>query len=160
MYVLFYSHCYTITIVLSIYTRGTPVTYTLPGGTWSIRGWEPLLCRLSVLRECKVPIMRKGGSEWNRHSVTELIGQQFSRLRDTCGVLTAVTMEIGIFEDVTPCSVVDICRRFGGTCYILRIAEGRGSRLTEMFVNVYLTTRRHIAWDYLVPIQISHGLST
>jgi hypothetical protein len=42
IYVLFYSHCYTITIVLSIYTRGTPVTYTFPGGTWRIKGWEPL----------------------------------------------------------------------------------------------------------------------
>jgi hypothetical protein len=32
IYVLFYSHCYTIIIVLSIYTRGTPVTYSFPGG--------------------------------------------------------------------------------------------------------------------------------
>jgi hypothetical protein len=32
IYVLFYSHCYTITIVLSIYTRGTPVIYTFPRG--------------------------------------------------------------------------------------------------------------------------------
>jgi hypothetical protein len=39
----FYSNCYTITIVLSNYTRGTPVTYTFPGGTWSIKGWEPLV---------------------------------------------------------------------------------------------------------------------
>jgi hypothetical protein len=51
IYVLFYSHCYTITIVFSIYTRGMPVTYTLSGGTWSIKGWNHCLSLSTIQTE-------------------------------------------------------------------------------------------------------------
>jgi hypothetical protein len=36
VHVLFYSHCYTITIVLSIYTRGMPVTMAAWSKAWNV----------------------------------------------------------------------------------------------------------------------------
>jgi hypothetical protein len=35
-----------------------------------------------------------------------------------CEVLSAVTMKNTVSWNVTPCSVVEICRRFGGTNYL------------------------------------------
>jgi hypothetical protein len=39
---------YFISIVLSIYTRGIPVTYTFPGGTWNIKSWERLSQKIEL----------------------------------------------------------------------------------------------------------------
>jgi hypothetical protein len=78
-------------------------------------------------------------------------------------VLMAVTVKITMFWNVTPCSLVEVYWRFGGTCYLRRQAsssacfllpasgflgffypEGRDTTFLEKLMSFYRTTRLHI----------------
>jgi hypothetical protein len=54
--------------------------------------------------------------------------------------LTALGMKNGLFLDVTPCILLDIYRRLGGTCQTSN-QEGRRGRTS---VSLYHSTRQHI----------------
>jgi hypothetical protein len=60
-------------------------------------------------------------------------------------VLTAVTLTITGFEDVTSCSPVDV-RNVKEKCYLHSIQMGAAC-FSLTLVNTYKNTRRHIKWQ-------------
>jgi hypothetical protein len=69
-------------------------------------------------------------------------------------VITAVSTKMGVFWDVTPCSLVEVYQRFRGPCCLhhedaLMMEAGWTS---ETLVNFYQTTRRNNPEDSHLPI--------
>jgi hypothetical protein len=58
-------------------------------------------------------------------------------------VLTATSMEMAVFWDVPPCSLVDIDRRSSGAYY----PDDGGRSTSETSVNIYQTTWNNITED-------------
>jgi hypothetical protein len=73
-------------------------------------------------------------------------------------VFTTVTLENTVLWDMTPCSLVEVYRRFGGTYFLylqsLRVIQATGKNQTESYseavgfsersFDICKTTRRHI----------------
>jgi hypothetical protein len=63
-------------------------------------------------------------------------------------VLTMVTMKNTVFWNITSCSLVQIYRRYGRSCFHLQgRPEGISKRFFEPFANLYQTARRRIPED-------------
>jgi hypothetical protein len=65
-------------------------------------------------------------------------------------VLTAVSMKMAVFCVVVPCSLVEVHRRFRGSCCPRHqggVSDDGGSNPSETSVNFYQTTRRNNAED-------------
>jgi hypothetical protein len=55
-------------------------------------------------------------------------------------VLTATSMKMTVFRDVTPCSLVDVCRRFRGACCLQTRLHGAASQKTVIFITLIFWT--------------------
>jgi hypothetical protein len=59
-------------------------------------------------------------------------------------VLTAVSMNMTVFWDVAPCSLVEIDRRFRGAYCLYHQGRVEAVSTSETSVNLYKATRRNI----------------
>ena len=54
----------------------------------------------------------------------------------TFEVITTVTINVCIFQDLTPCSLLERCRRFGRTDWLLEWSHERFYGLETEYVNI------------------------